>query len=171
MIRINLLAAERPTQKKKAAAAPPGAVQLYLFLALFVGGALVVCAGMYLLISNEIANLDTEIATAKAREIQLQAIKKQVEAFEQKKKTYEEKVNLIERLRAEQTGPVHMLDEASKALPDFLWLTGFSQHGNAIDIRGETTAIPSVADYISNLQRSGWFPGTIRRAPWSKTTS
>jgi hypothetical protein len=37
MIRINLLATDRKVEKKKVAA-PPGAVQLYLFLALFGGG-------------------------------------------------------------------------------------------------------------------------------------
>jgi len=39
MIRINLLATEKRAAKKKAAAAP-GALQLYLFLGLFAGGAL-----------------------------------------------------------------------------------------------------------------------------------
>ena len=49
MIRVNLLAPERPTGKKKARAVSvaPGAVQVYLFLALFVGGALVVCAALW----------------------------------------------------------------------------------------------------------------------------
>ena len=41
MIRINLLAADRPTKKKQAAAASaPGAMQAYLLLAAFVGLAL-----------------------------------------------------------------------------------------------------------------------------------
>ena len=162
MIRINLLVADRPTQKKKksaGASAAPGAVQLYLFLALFVGGALVVCGGMYLLITKEIADLDTKIAAAKLRETQLQAIKKKVEEFQAKKKIFQEKVNLIERLRAEQSGPVHMLDELSKNLPDFTWLTNFAQQAANVTIKGETSSMPSVADFISNLQRSGWFPG------------
>jgi type IV pilus assembly protein PilN len=162
MIRINLLVADRPTQKKKksSVAAAPGAVQLYLFLALFVGGALVVCGGMYLLITKEIADLDSKIAAARQRETQLQAIKKKVEEFQAKKKMFQEKVNLIERLRAEQSGPVHMLDELSKALPDFTWLVTFDQKAAAITLKGETSSMPSVADFISNLQRSGWFPGT-----------
>ena len=54
MIRINLLAAERPTAKKKTAVAP-GAFQAYLILALFVGGALLGCAGLWWLKNAEIA--------------------------------------------------------------------------------------------------------------------
>ena len=40
MIRVNLLAPERPTKKakKSAVSVAPGAVQVYLFLALFAGG-------------------------------------------------------------------------------------------------------------------------------------
>ena len=41
MIRINLLAADKPEagKKKTSSAAAPGAVQAYLFLGLFAGGA------------------------------------------------------------------------------------------------------------------------------------
>ena len=53
-----------------------------------------------------------------------------------------------------------MLDEVSKALPEFLWLSGMEQGtaGAGITFRGEANGIPAVADFISNLQRSGWFP-------------
>ena len=166
MIRINLLAADRPAKKAGGGGggggtrtpSAPGAVQLYLFLILFVGGSLAVCAGMYFLITNEIKSLDNDIATAKAEEQRLQAIKKKIEEFQAKKKMYEEKVALIERLRAEQSGPVHMLDEISKALPDFLWLTAMDQKGPSLVLKGEATGMPSVAEFVSGLQRSGWFP-------------
>lgn len=163
MIRINLLAADKPSKKGGGGAAvrtpsAPGAVQLYLFLILFVGGSLAVCAGMYFLILNEISRLETDIAAAQKREAELQAVKKKVEEFQARKKMYEEKVALIERLRSEQSGPVHMLDEISKALPDFLWLVNMDQQGGNIVLKGESTGMPSVADLVGNLQRSGWFP-------------
>ena len=59
---------------------------------------------------------------AEQRQRELQAIKKQVDELELKRATFQRKVDLIERLQAEQQGPVHMLDEISKALPDFVWL-------------------------------------------------
>jgi type IV pilus assembly protein PilN len=167
MIRINLAAADRPTKKAGRGGAPssstpsaPGAVQLYLFLALFVGGAAVVCAGLYFLIMRDIADLDNRISAAKKREAELQAIKKKVEEFQAKKKMFQDKVALIERLRLEQSGPVHMLDELSKALPDFLWLTSIAEGGGTLKIKGQTptTGMPAESEFISNLQRSGWFP-------------
>lgn len=159
MIRINLLAAERPTSKKKAAAAAaPGAFQAYVFLFLFAGGALFASAALWWLKSAQLADLDTKIAQNRKRQAELQAIKVQVDQFLAKKRILDAKVKLIEQLKAQQSGPVHMLDEISKALPDFVWLTNLDQTGNTVKLSGESNGLTSVADLISNLQRSGWFP-------------
>ena len=158
MIRINLLAAERPTAKKKVAAAAPGSFQAYLFLFLFAGGALFASAALWWLKSAQLADLDTKIAQNKKRQAELQAIKVQVDQFLAKKRILDAKVKLIEQLKAQQSGPVHMLDEISKALPDFVWLTNLDQTGNTVKLSGESNGLTSVADLISNLQRSGWFP-------------
>lgn len=158
MIRVNLLAPERPAKKKKAAAAAPGAVQAYLFLALFAGGALVLCAALYWYQSSKLQRLDTDIAAAEQRQRELQAIKVQVDALEAKRATFQRKVDLIERLKAEQSAPVHMLDEISKAMPDFVWLTNMEQSGTHLKFTGQSNGLTAVADFISALQRSGWFP-------------
>src|SRR5262245_3271094 len=123
MIRINLLAADRPTKKKSKAASAPGSVQAYLFLGLFTVGAVAVCALGYLWQSAHLKKLDNDIAAAQQRQRELAAIKKQVDELEIKRATFQRKVDLIERLKAEQSAPVHMLDEVSRALPDFVWLT------------------------------------------------
>ena len=163
MIRVNLLATERQQQqggKKKKASLPsaPGAVQAYLFLVLFAGGALVLCAAAYWWQSSKLQRLDADIAAAQQRQRELQAIKVQVDALEAKRATFQRKVDLIERLKAEQSAPVHMLDEISKALPDFVWMTGLEQTGAALKFSGQSSGLTAVADYIAALQRSGWFP-------------
>jgi Tfp pilus assembly protein PilN len=162
MIRINLLAADRPTKKTKRAAAAPGSVQAYLFLGLFATGAVALCALGYLWQSAQLRKLDAEIAQAQQRQRELQAIKKQVDDLEAKRATFQRKVDLIERLKAEQSAPVHMLDEVSKALPDFVWLTQMDSAGppgtSTVKFAGQSSGLTPVADFISALQRSGWFP-------------
>jgi type IV pilus assembly protein PilN len=158
MIRINLLAADRPTKKKKAAASAPGAMQAYLLLIAFVGLAVLGCLAAYLYMSNEIRQLDTKIAAAEARQRELQAIKVQVDALEKKRATFQQKVDLIERLKAEQSGPVHMLDEISRSLPDMVWLSSMDQAGTGVRLGGQSNGLTAVADFISALERSGWFP-------------
>ena len=172
MIRINLLAADRPTKKKKVAAAP-GAVQAYLLLTVFAGGAVLVSLALYLYMADQIRGLDSKIVAAEQRQRELQAIKKQVDELEQKRATFQRKVDLINKLQAEQQGPVHLLDELSRALPDFVWLGSLDQAGNQIRLGGQSNSLTSVADYITARQSAGdqcgranpldrsacWFPG------------
>jgi len=156
MIRVNLLAADRPTKKKKAGAvATPGAVQAYLLLTVLAGGAVLVCLALYLYMAGQIRELDSKIAAAEQRQRELQAIKKQVDELEQKRATFQRKVDVITRLQAEQQGPVHMLDEISKALPDFVWLGSLDQVGNQLRFNGQSNSLTSVADFITALQSAG----------------
>jgi type IV pilus assembly protein PilN len=137
---------------------PPGALQSYLLLALLVGGALVLCAGAWWLQSNKLRDLDTRIAADEKRMRDLQAIAQQVAQFQQKKAILENKVLVIEQLRLLQKSPVHMLDEVSKALPDYVWLGTLDETQGNLKFGGQSNSLAAVADYISALQRSGWFP-------------
>ena len=159
MIRINLVAPERKAKAKdKGPALPAGSVQSYLLLALFAGGALVLCAGAWWLQSNKLKDLETRIAADEKRQRDLQAIKLQVDQFQQRKAVLENKVLVIEQLRLAQKSPVHMMDEISKALPDFVWLTALDETKGALRFQGQSNSLAAVADFISGLQRSGWFP-------------
>jgi type IV pilus assembly protein PilN len=161
MIRINLLSPERAKKTTKAAgAAMPsaGALQSYLLLALFAGGAAVLCAGAWWFQSNKLKDLDTRIAADTKRRQDLQAIEQQVKAFQQKKATLENKVAVIEMLRAAQKSPVHMLDEVSQALPDYVWLAKMDETRGTVNFGGQSNSLAAVADFISALQTSGWFP-------------
>jgi type IV pilus assembly protein PilN len=160
MIRINLLAPERPAEKKKKASAPsaPGAFQAYLLLMLFAGTAIFLCAAGWWYKSAQLKDLDARIVADEKRQRDLQAIKVQVDAFQKKKTLLESKVALIEKLKAQQKGPVHMLDEISKALPDFVWLSALDEAAGKLTFTGQSSSLVAVADFISALQRSGWFP-------------
>jgi type IV pilus assembly protein PilN len=161
-IRINLLATERKASKaptrSSAPSGPPGAVQAYLMLFLFVGGAAVLCAGAWWLETSKLADLDTRIAADQKRQRDLQAIKLQVDQFQAKKAMLENKVQVIEQLRLTQKSPVHMLDEISKALPDFVWLANMDETRGSVGFKGQSNSLAAVADFMSALQRSGWFP-------------
>jgi type IV pilus assembly protein PilN len=160
MIRINLIGPERATKKAKAAgpSLPAGALQSYLLLALFAGGAALVCAGLWWIQTSKLQQLDTQIAANEKRQRDLQAIKQQVDEFEQKRAILKNKVATIERLRMAQKSPVHMLDEISKALPDYVWLATMDETAGAVAFVGQSNSYAAVADFIVALQRSGWFP-------------
>jgi type IV pilus assembly protein PilN len=118
----------------------------------------VLCAGAWWLQSNKLRDLDTRIAADEKRMRDLQAIAQQVAQFQQKKAILENKVLVIEQLRLLQKSPVHMLDEISKALPDYVWLSTLDETQGNLKFGGQSNSLAAVADYISALQRSGWFP-------------
>ncbi len=164
MIRINLVQEKAAKTKTKAISTGPvlgggaGALQSSLLLLFFAGGALVLCGGAWWYQSNKLKDLERRIAADEKRQRDLQAIKQQVDAFQQRKAILENKVLVIEQLRLAQKSPVHMLDEISKALPDYVWLTGMTETRGAVQFQGESNSLAAVADFIGGLQRSGWFP-------------
>src|SRR5512135_1398954 len=164
MIRINLVQEKAAKTKTKAVSTGPafgggaGALQSTLLLLIFAGGALVLCGGAWWYQSNKLKDLERRITADEKRQRDLQAIKQQVDAFQQRKAILENKVLVIEQLRLAQKSPVHMLDEISKALPDYVWLTGMDETRGAIRFTGQSNSLAAVADFIGGLQRSGWFP-------------
>ena len=159
MIRINLLAGERAQVKKRL---PFQAGQrltiacslILIFAALFV-------AWRYWALNRASAQIDADIAAAQQETGRLRSIIQQVQEFEQRKAQLSQRVVLIEQLRKDQRGPVHMLDEISHALPPMLWLTEVKQTGNDITISGVSTTETGVADFITNLEASGYFKRSI----------
>jgi type IV pilus assembly protein PilN len=71
----------------------------------------------------------------------------------------QQRVTLIEQLRRGQSGPVHLLDEISKAVPDRLWLVSLGQRATDFTIDGRTTSLTAVSDFVANLEASPWFKG------------
>jgi type IV pilus assembly protein PilN len=162
MIRINLLAVERERAKKKSAAIFGTTAQkmtigcsLILVLAfLFVGW-------RYWALGHESARLDAEISAAQQETTRLHSVIQQVQQFEQRKAQLQQRVVLIEQLRKGQTGPVHMLDQISRALPPMLWLTELKQVENSVVIDGRCTAITGLSEFVGNLEASGYFKRSI----------
>ena len=117
----------------------------------------------YWTIQRESAQLDQDIASAQQETARLHTIIQQVQQFEQRRAQLQERVALIEELRRNQTGPVHMLDQISRSLPDMLWLTGLKQgvDPNELLIEGRSTSLTNLSDFVANLEGSGSFKRSI----------
>ena len=158
MIRINLLAAERT--KKKAVTLQAGqkltigCSAILLLAVLFVGW-------RYWSLSRQSSQLDAEIAAAQGETTRLHSVIQQVQQFEQRKAQLQQRVVLIEQLRKGQTGPVHLLDQISRALPPMLWLTELKQSGTDVLIDGKATTLTGLSDFVTNLEGSGYFKRSI----------
>jgi type IV pilus assembly protein PilN len=161
VIRINLLAAERERAKKKAVTFGTAGQKMAIGCSMILMLALLFIGWRYWALGRESSQLDAEIAAAQQETTRLHSVIQQVQQFEQRKAQLQQRVALIEALRKGQTGPVHMLDQISRAVPSMLWLTEVKQTADDILIDGKCTNQTGVAEFISNLEASGYFKRSI----------
>ncbi len=161
MIKINLLAAERKAVKQKSTFQVGQKITIGCSAILIVTG--LVIGWRYWSLGQASASLDAEIASAQQETTRLHSIITQVQAFEQQKAQLQQRVALIEQLRADQKGPVHMLDEISRALPPMLWLTDLKQGANVNEvlIDGRCMSQAAVSDFVANLEGTGFFKKSV----------
>jgi type IV pilus assembly protein PilN len=158
LIRINLLSeAKSATARKKAPILPTGG---RLNNVLFFGG--LALGVLYIAIFGALAlsersRLNDEIAKARLEVERLKSIIEEVKGYEEKKASLEAKIQLINALKTNQKGPVRLMDEISKALPDLVWLTSLDVANNQITMRGKTLSPNAVATYLENLKKSPFF--------------
>jgi type IV pilus assembly protein PilN len=163
MIRVNLLAAERKVARKKLPSFQATGQKITVACSLILVGAALLVGWRYWSLTQQSARLDAEIASAQQETTRLRSIITQVQQFEQRKAQLQQRVALIEQLRKAQTGPVHMLDQISRAMPPALWLTALRQ-GAAPDevlIEGRSTTQTGVSDFAANLEASGYFKRSV----------
>ena len=161
MIRINLLATERKVAHKKFAFDPARQVTA-------VCGAILVLAGLvvgwrFWLVRSDEQRTEAAITAAQQETQRLHSVIMQMQQFEQKKTQLQQRVTLIEQLRKEQIGPVHMLDQISIALPASLWLNEMKQTAtpNEVLITGKSLSLTGLSDFVANLERSGYFQKSV----------
>ena len=153
MIKINLLAEAKPVKKKRGVAALGGAGRLNFILilgGLLVG--LVVVGVQWWVEASRLADQEEKNRLAQQEVTRLEAVLREVADFEDKKAKLQKKVDLINALKANQKGPVRLMDEVSNALPDLLWLEKMELKGNSITIDGKALNPPAVATFITNLK-------------------
>ena len=163
MIRINLLAAEREKSKRKAVTLGTAGQKLTIGCSLILILAVLFIGWRYWALARDSNNIDAEIAAAQQETTRLHSVILQVQQFEQRKAQLQQRVVLIEQLRKGQTGPVHMLDQISRALPQMLWLTELKQSGtgNEVVIDGKCTTLTGLSEFVSNLEASRYFKRSI----------
>lgn len=147
MIRINLLPTEGPGPTK---------VYVELVFGLIFIAIAAIGIGFYWNYLNEIIeSRHQEIAHKKEQIRKLQDIIKQVEKFEREKEILQTKLDLIKQLRQNQQGPVNLLDELSKSVPDNIWYGELSESNGHITVRGGTLSLMALGDFVNKLEEEG----------------
>lgn len=150
MIKINLLPV-RAAQKKE---------KLREQLILAVVGLVVVlvgCATAYTTVVAKTMQKQKEIAKQEQEIEQLQKIIGEVGRVKKLQEELQGKLDVLDRLKQNKSGPVHLLDELSKALPEKLWIESFKEAAGKIDLTGTGLNEETVALFLKQLDESPYF--------------
>ncbi|MBI5043387.1 MAG: PilN domain-containing protein [Nitrospirae bacterium] len=151
MIKINLSTIKKGVKKSKKKIEIQsqliGAVALIILTAAGAG------YGWFWL-NSKVSRLENEKVLANKELTSLKVQVKVVENYEKDKKNFEEKIGVIEQLKKNQTGPVIMLDEISKNIPERVWLTKITESGGKINMDGNAISNTDLASFVSNLRKT-----------------
>jgi type IV pilus assembly protein PilN len=163
MIKINLIGEKGKTKTRARTSSSDGASSA-------LGGRNLLLAGI-LIIGVAVAgtwwwNLSGDLADWKQKHVEadrelerLAEIRKKGEEYKAQKELLARKIQLITDLKKRQELPVHILDQVSRNLPDFVWLNQMTATQSQITITGKATTYNAVTKFYNNLSRSGLFQG------------
>jgi len=152
VIRINLLGEGRRPVAARQRRAAQKRIEVAPLLMVIVGAiGLLSALGYWFVLDRALEQKKVEVAEAQKEVDELAAIIREVEEFKAKKAELERKVQIVYDLKANQLGPVRIMDYVSKALPQLLWLTNMDVQGASISIRGEAFNTNAVANFMESL--------------------
>lgn len=157
MIRINLLGQARPKAAKKAV--PLEATVQILFFVVAIALAGVVLFVTFLSDRKALDTTNNQISQLRAEKASLQQIKQDVDQFEHQKAILQQRIDVIETLQKNRTGGQELLQMVANTVVrvDSLWLTNLERKGDALNIDGDAGSINAVANFITQMKRSGYF--------------
>jgi Tfp pilus assembly protein PilN len=157
MIRINLLGQVRPKATKQSVPLE-STLQILLGVAA-LAIALIVLSVTYYSQKKQLDDTNARIASLKAERANLQQIKQEVDRFEAQKAALQTQIGVIENLQKNRTGAQELLQMVANTVVrvDQLWLTSLERKGDSLNIAGEAGSVNSVANFITQLKRSGYF--------------
>jgi Tfp pilus assembly protein PilN len=157
MIKVNLLK-DQTAQVRKTFVKPTVSRTGLIFLAIFVlvTGA---TASWYFYIRHQVQVSTEKRKKLRIEDARLKSLKKEIATYEKLKQLRQSRIDVIEKLKENQTGPVLLLNNVIQSLPreGILWLTSLSQKSGRIKIVGFTEQTELIPDFMSNLTESGIF--------------
>lgn len=159
MIRINL-AVERERPRVKRPVAVPGGVILLFILISIVAGAGALGVHLFFFINPSIAKLEREKTELEGKRTELAKYEKEIKDLEARRLLLDSRRSIIDTLVKNKTGPVKMLEAVRSTVSqtETLWLISMNEKSaNEVEFKGLAGSVDAVANFITNLNRSGYF--------------
>jgi len=150
MIKINLLQVRK--EKKKIGVRKEMMVLILSLVLLFVG----------LFLVQWKSNKDKEetlaqISNTKKEIIYYKSLTTEVDKAKEAQRTLQDKLNVINTLRKQKSGPAKVLDELSIDKPEKVYFESVKKDGSRLGIEGIALDDETVANFMTNLRKSKLF--------------
>src|SRR5579859_6142798 len=164
MIRINLLGQPRPKNKRAAASAAAvmemgevGSPKLKVLLVLTLAAGLNLA--YWYRLDKEKQHIAAKMVVAEQKNRDLADVKARYLERQRQADSYKRRVDVIDKLRASQSGPVNLLNTIGDTInsTEAVWLNTMKDQGVSVDIEGMALSTDAVAELIQNLQKTGYF--------------
>jgi type IV pilus assembly protein PilN len=164
MIRINLLEAPKPKNKRSAMPSMPtmevgdvGSPRLKVLVVFGLAAAFNLYTWYHLDAQKKV--IAQNMAQAEQKNRELADVKARYMARQREAENYKRRVDVIDQLRNNQTGPVNLMAMVGETVnnTEAVWLNNMKDQGASVDIEGMALSSDAVANLISNLQKTGYF--------------
>jgi len=163
MIRINLLGSPKAKGKKSAAITMPSMDFNVGSPAMLVAAVVVIVAllngGYWYMLDREKKAIADQMQHAEVKNHELADIKARYMERQKQADAYKRRVDVIDQLRQNQTGPVSLLAMIGDTVngTEAVWLNSMQDQGASVAIDGTALSSDAVANLITNLQKTTFF--------------
>jgi Tfp pilus assembly protein PilN len=166
MIRINLYQSGPKPKKTKRGSAPvvPSSgggdgIALFLMIGVVLVALVLVNGFWYWKLNLDQVRIRKDMQIAEREAARLNQVKLRYLEREKQKDLYKKRVDVIDALRASQSGPVTLLANLAETVnrTDEVWLSSMNDDGTKITLKGVALSIHGVADLMHNLEKTGIF--------------
>ncbi len=169
MIRINLLTTGAAMRVAKPVSAAPASglrnFLVFIVSALVAGGTVL---GFYTIWSRDVARLQQDLKKEQLREAELRGVQEQNRRYQQQLQQLEVRINTIQTLQNSKSGPVAFMTALSDVVnrTGDLYLFSVAPEGERLAIKGQSSTVESMAQFIAALKHSGSFQDVQLRQYW-----
>ncbi len=150
MIRINLLPVRAARKKEEVQR------QLLVF-GFFLLALLGISVGWWQATKSTLADVEQQNGKLEEEIANLKKIIGEVEAYKKQEVLLEKKLEVIRNLKANKTGPVHMLDQLATRIPEKLWLATLAESNKKVTLKGVSINNEVIATFMSRMEESDYF--------------
>jgi len=166
MIKINLLENSKGKNKRGGGGGPSmptmemgdmGSPKLKILAVLVVAG--LFNLGYWYRLDHQAKAIAAHMKVAEQKNRELADVKTKFMERQAQADNYKRRVDVIDGLRSNQTGPVNLLAMLGETVnnTEAVWLSKMDDQGSNVSLEGTALSADAVANLIANLQKTGFF--------------